>query len=189
MSTLDMAAELQRVSRLTRLLAPLAVLYEEVVLDASVEPCEISLRFQQSAVHLADNSDVAETVHFIDGETLQAAYEVWQEYRRIERELLEQSRAAVSDKKDRDDTVEIPAPRNTVLHEKHLNVGERLPDELDSLSAPERAWLEWFYSLSEEDKKIVERCGEKGISVTPTNIKQMKVIVNDHEKKDAGLNE
>ena len=189
MSKLDMAAELERITRLAELLEPLAVLYEEVVMDACKEPCEISLRVQQSAVHLADNYGVAETVHFIDGETLQAAYEVWQEYRRIERELLEQSRAAISDKKDRDDTVEIPAPRNTVLHEKHLNEGERLPDGLNSLSAPERAWLEWFYSLSEEDKKNVERCGEKGISVTPTNFEQMKVIVNDQEAKDSALNE
>lgn len=73
-----------------RLLEPLAVLYEKVVLDASVEPCEISLRVQQSAVHLADNYGVAETVHFIDGETLKAVYEVWQEYRRIQRNLLDQ---------------------------------------------------------------------------------------------------
>ena len=86
-----MPAELKRVSRLTKLLEPLAILYEEVVLDASVERCEISLRFQQSAVLFADDYGVAETVYFIDGETLQAAYEVWQEYRRIERDLLDQS--------------------------------------------------------------------------------------------------
>ena len=46
-----------------------------------------------------------------------------------------------------------------------------------------------FTSLSEEDRKIVEICGEKGISVTPTNFEQMKVIVNDHEAKDSGSNE
>ena len=181
MSTPDMETELEKVSRLTRLLAPLAVLYEKAVMDASKEPYEINLRVQRRAAHLEGNSGVAETIHLIDGETLQAAYEVWQEYRRIERELLEQSRAAISDKKDRDDTVEIPAPKITVLHEEHLNKGERLPDGLNTLSAPERAWLEWFYSLSGEDKKIVEICGEKGISVTPTSFEQMKVIVNDHE--------
>ena len=114
-------------------------------------PKEINLRVQRSAVHLVDDCGVTETVHFIDGETLRAAYEAWQEYRRIERELLDQSRAAISDKKDGD-------------------------DGLNSLSAPERAWLEWFYSLSEEDRKIVEICGEKGISVTPTNFEQMKVL-------------
>lgn len=91
MSMLDIEAELNRVGRLMRLLKPLAVIYEKVVLDASVEPVEISLRVQQSAVHLADNYGVAETVHIINGETLQAAYEVWQEYRRIERDLLDQS--------------------------------------------------------------------------------------------------
>jgi hypothetical protein len=174
MSTLDMAAELERVTRLTRLLAPLAVLYEKAVMDACKEPYEINLRVQRRGAHLAENCGVAKTVHFIDGETLQAAYEVWQEYRRIEMELLEQSSAA---------------PKITVLHEEHLDAGERLPDGLNSLSAPERAWLEWFYSLSEVDKNIVEICGEKGISVTPTNFEQMKVIVNDHEAKDSGLNE
>ncbi len=87
---LDMKAELDRVGRLTRLLEPLALLYDNVVLDARVEPYEIGLRVQQSTVPLRDNYGVAETVHFIDGETLQAAYEVWQEYRRIERALLEQ---------------------------------------------------------------------------------------------------
>ncbi len=91
MSMLDIEAELNRVSRLTKLLEPLAVLYETVVLDASVEPCEISLRVQRSAVHLADNYGVVETVHIINGETLQAAYEVWQEYRRIQRDLLDQN--------------------------------------------------------------------------------------------------
>ena len=90
MSMLDIEAELNRVGRLTRLLEPLALLYEKVVLDASVEPGEISLRVQQSAVRLADNYGVAETVHIINGETLQAVYEVWHEYRRIERALREQ---------------------------------------------------------------------------------------------------
>ncbi len=88
---LDMKAELDRVGRLTRLLEPLALLYDNVVLDAGVELYEIGLRVQQSTVPLRDNYGVAETVHFIDGETLQAAYEVWQEYRRIERDLLDQS--------------------------------------------------------------------------------------------------
>lgn len=89
MSMLDIEAELDRVGRLKRLLEPLALLYEKVVLDASVEPCEISLRLQQSAAHPVDNYGVAETVHIFNGETLMAAYEVWQEYRRIERTLLE----------------------------------------------------------------------------------------------------
>jgi len=91
MSTLDIAAELERVSRLTRLLEPLAVLYEQAVMDVCKQPYEINLRVQRTAVHLEDNYGVAETVHFIDGETLQAAYEVWQEYRRIERDFLDQS--------------------------------------------------------------------------------------------------
>lgn len=91
---LDMDAELTTVSRLRRLLEPLAVLYEKVILDAGMESYEISLRVQRTTVHLGGNDGVAETVHIINGETLQAAYEVWQEYRRTERALLDQSRAA-----------------------------------------------------------------------------------------------
>lgn len=91
MSKLDIAAELERVSRLTRLLEPLAVLYEKAILDARKQPHEINLRVQRSVVYSADNYGVAETVHFIEGVTLQAVYEVWQEYRQIERDLLDQS--------------------------------------------------------------------------------------------------
>jgi len=91
MSTLDIAAELEKVSRLTRLLEPLAVLYEKAVMDARKRPHEINLRVQRTVVFSEDNYGVAETVHFIDGETLQAVYEVWQEYRRIERDLLDQN--------------------------------------------------------------------------------------------------
>jgi hypothetical protein len=89
----------------------------------------------------------------------------------------------MSDKKDRDDTVEIPVLGNTVSEEKQekLDDGEQAPGDLNSLSTPERAWLEWFYSLSEEDQKIVERCGEYGISATPSNFDEMKEIVKKHD--------
>lgn len=175
MSVLDMAAELKRVHRLRRLLEPLAVLYEKTVLEACKEPFEVRLTARLSTDCAGEHYPAAGTIHILDGESLQAAYEVWQEYHRIERELLQQSRAALSDKTDGDDTVEIPAPSKTVLEENH-NEGERLSDEL---SAPERVWLEWFCSLSEEDKEYVYICGEKGIFVTPANFDQMKKIVKE----------
>lgn len=188
MSVLDLAAELKRVHRLRRLLEPLAVLYEKTVLEACKEPFEVRLTARQSTDYASEHYPAAGTIHIIDGESLQAAYEVWQEYHRIERELLGQSRAAMSDKMDGDDTVEIPAPSKTVL-EENLNEGERLSDELDSLSAPKRVWLEWFCSLSEEDKKYVDICGEKGISVTPANFDQMKKIVKEYDADDSRLND
>jgi len=88
----------------------------------------------------------------------------------------------MSNSSNDDDTVEIPSLREQVLAEvqETIDSDERSPDDLNSLSAPERAWLEWFYSLSEEDQKIVEICGEKGISVTPVNFEQMKAIVKEH---------
>jgi hypothetical protein len=166
---LDIAADLKRVRRLRRSLEPLATLYEKAVLEACKEPFEVRLKIRQSTDHLRENYHGAETVHIIDEEPLQAAHEVWQEYHRIEneldwksRKLREQSRAALS---------------------------EQLPDGLDSLSAPERAWLEWFYSLSEEDKKIVEISGEKGISATPANLDEMKKIIMECDTDDSRLNQ
>jgi len=184
-----MTTEKDRAGRLRRLLGPLAVLYEKAVLEARKEPFEVRLKVQQSPDHLRENHHGAETVHIIHGESLQAAHEVWQEYRRIEKKLPEQNRAATSDKKDGDDTVDIPAPNSTVVVEKqeNLNEGEQLPDGLNSLSAPERAWLEWFYSLSEEDQKIVEICGENDISVTPVNFDLMKKVVKERNANAKSL--
>jgi hypothetical protein len=87
-----------------------------------------------------------------------------------------------------DDTVEIPILREQVLAEKEKTVAEneQTPDELKALSRPERTWLKWFYSLSAEDKKVVEICGEKGVSVTRANFDQMKAIVKDHYTADSG---
>ena len=98
----------------------------------------------------------------------------------------------MSDQSDDDDTVEIPNLRKRVLEEnqKTLDEGEQLLDGLNTLSAPERAWLEWFYSLSEEGRNIVEICGERDISVTAANFDQMKAIVKAHYAKDwKGLTE
>ena len=69
-------------------MGPLAVLYEKAVLGL---PFEVRLSVRESTDHLSENYHAAETTHIIDAETLQAVYEVWQEYRRIERALLEQS--------------------------------------------------------------------------------------------------
>lgn len=97
----------------------------------------------------------------------------------------------MSNNRDDDDTVEIPTLRERVLAETQEPVDreDQLLGELNSLSAPERAWLDWFSSLSEADKKVVEICEEKGVSVTRANFEQMKAIVIDHYAKDSGLNE
>ena len=126
-----MSTEQKRISRLRKSLEPLAVLYEKAVLQTLKEPSEVRLKIQQSTDHLSESYSGEETVHIIDGESLRAAHEAWQEYRRLERDLLEQSG------------------------------GEQLLDEPTYLSAQEREWLEWFYYLSDDDKKIVEECGER----------------------------
>ena len=93
---------------------------------------------------------------------------------------------------DDDDTVEIPALREQVLGENAEKAGEEETDkgqpsldELSSLSTPEREWLTWFYALSNEDKKVVETCAERGISVSATNLEQMKKIVRIHRVPDS----
>jgi len=191
MSLPDIATELNRVRRLRRLLEPLAVLYEKTVLEAGEEPFELRLTARQITNYGRENDPALGTIHIIDGESLQATHEVWQEYHRIERELMEQSKAAMSDKKEGDDTVEISAPSETVLDEKqeNLNKGELLLVGADSLSDSERTWLEWFFLLSEDEKKFVELCGEKGISVTLDNFDQMKKIAKENDEEDPRLND
>ncbi len=108
------------------------MLYEKAVLQTLKEPSEVRLKIQQSTDHLSESYSGEETVHIIDGESLRAAHEAWQEYRRLERDLLEQSG------------------------------GEQLLDEPTYLSAQEREWLEWFYYLSDDDKKIVEEFIKSG---------------------------
>lgn len=82
-----------------------------------------------------------------------------------------------------DDTVEIPTLREEEFEGQSEMAGEGDPtlDDMSSLSAPEREWLMWFYSLSNEDKKVVETCAERGVSVNATNIEQMKRIVRSHQ--------
>lgn len=140
-----MAAELKRVGRLRRFLEPLAALYEKTVLETCRKPFEVSLSCQQDMVYVSHDDPDAGSIHIINGESLQAAYEIWQQYDRLEKELLEQRQAA-----------------------------EQSPNVLHFLSPPERKWLTWFYSLSEEDQMIVELCGERDISVTSANFEQMK---------------
>ena len=153
MSAIEMDKELERIGGLRRSLEPLAVLYEKAVLEAGKEPFEVRLTTQQSTDHLSESYHGADTFHIIDGESLQAVHEIWQEYRRIELQLLEQSE-------------------------------ESLPDSLTYLNAAEQEWLEWFYHLSDEDKKIVEECGEKDISVTSDNLDEMKQNLEEQETKD-----
>ena len=90
MSALDMAVELERIGRLRRLLEPLAVIYYRAILQANKEPFEVRLTVRQSTDNLGDNCPAVGMVHIIDGESLQAVHEVWQEYHRSETELLEQ---------------------------------------------------------------------------------------------------
>lgn len=88
--------------------------------------------------------------------------------------------------KDGDDTVEIPTLCEDEFAESEEPVDEETPspDELKSLSAPEREWLMWFYSLSAENKKVVKICAERGISVNAANIEQMRRIVKNHKATD-----
>jgi len=87
---------------------------------------------------------------------------------------------------DGDDTVEIPILREHEFANDQETADEGILslDELNSLSAPERKWLVWFYALSNEDKKVVEICSGKGISVNATNIEQMKRIVSSYRGPD-----
>jgi cell division protein YceG involved in septum cleavage len=97
MSAIEMDKELERIGALRRSLEPLAVLYEKAVLEAGKEPFEVRLTTQQSTDHLSENYHGADTFHIIDGESLQAVHEIWQEYRRIELQLLEQSEESLPD--------------------------------------------------------------------------------------------
>ena len=142
---------------------PLAVLYEKAVLPTLKDPSEVRLKIQQSTDHLSENYSGEETVHIIDGESLRAAHEAWQEYRQAEREFLAQNGESLSD----------------------INEDEQLINEPTYLSSQEREWLEWFYYLSDEDKKLIEECGENDISVTADNFDQVKRIVRDHDEKDS----
>ena len=80
---------------------------------------------------------------------------------------------------DSDETIEVQTLNENVFADSDakINEAEHLIDELKSLSEPERVWLQWFYSLTEEDRRIVELCGEKGVSVNASNFEQMKAIV------------
>jgi len=160
---MDMGEKLERIGRLRRTLEPLAMLYKKAVLDTRKMPFEVRLTAHQSTDHLSENYHGEDTVHIIGGESLHAAHEVWREYRRIEMQLLEQSGKATSNESDLDPQL----------------------DELAYLSASEREWLEWFYCLSDEDKKIVEEYGEIDISVTPANFDQVQKAVSDLEANAA----
>jgi len=159
-----MNEKLEKIGSLRKCLEPLAVLYEKAVLEAHKEPYEVRLTTQQSADHLSDTYHGEDTVHIIDGESLQAVYEIWQQYRQIELELLAQ-------------IGETPGGKHN---------GEASLDTLTYLSDPEREWLEWFYHLSDEDKRVVEDCGEKDIAVTSANIEQMKEIAKEKEEQSSG---
>ena len=83
---------------------------------------------------------------------------------------------------DEDRTIEVPTLKERGFKDadEETDEAEHLVDELQSLSEPERAWLQWFYSLSQEDRRIVELCGEKGVSVNAANFEQMKAIVKSY---------
>lgn len=83
---------------------------------------------------------------------------------------------------DNEETVEVPTLNERVFADSgaETDQAEPLIDDMQSLSEPERVWLQWFYSLSDEDQRIVELCGEKGVSVNASNFGQMKAIVIRH---------
>lgn len=157
-----MPTQQKKIIRLRQSLEPLAVLYEKAVLEALREPSEVRFTIRKSTDHPSETCHGDETVHIIDGECLRAAHETWQGLRRTEREFLEQNGEAWSD----------------------VDAGEQLPDEPAYLNASEREWLEWFYHLSDEDKRIVEECGEKDISVTSDNLDEMKQTLEEQETKE-----
>ena len=90
----------------------------------------------------------------------------------------------MSDQSDDDDTVEIANLRKRVLSDTKqvLAEGEKLLDELSPLNASERVWFKWFNSLINEDRKVVEKCAERGVFVTPANVSQLKAIVTSQYK-------
>jgi hypothetical protein len=95
----------------------------------------------------------------------------------------------MSDTTDRDDTVEIPVlslvePEGA---EEKPNDSEQPLYGLNSLTAPEREWLEWFYSLSEDDQKIVDICGEKDITATSANFDALKKVVLELDSENPRL--
>ena len=83
---------------------------------------------------------------------------------------------------DDDETLDSAAMNERVFAdpEAETDAAGDLIGELQSLSEPERVWLRWFYSLSEEDRRVVELCGEKGVSVNASNFEQMKAIVKNY---------
>jgi hypothetical protein len=86
-------ADFERISRLRRALEPFAVLYEKVVVESRVEPFEVRLRIEVCDDPLAQYPMPGQTVHIVDGESLEAAHDVWQEYRRAEQSMLRGRRA------------------------------------------------------------------------------------------------
>jgi len=154
-----MHEKLEKIRSLRRSLEPLAVLFEKAVLEANKEPFEVSMKAHQSADLLDPSHNGEDTVHIIDGESLQAVHEIWREHLRIERQLQDQLDHVV----------------------RSANGEEPLPDELTYLGESERAWLEWFYHLSDDDKKLVEDCGEKDVSVTPTNFDQVRDMLEEQD--------
>lgn len=139
-----MPTEREIIGRIRRALEPLEFLYKKAIVEACKEPFEVRLMVKESAGHLSENFDGAQIVHIIGGESLWAVHEAWQEYCRMESELVE---------------------------------------EPTYLTAQEREWLKWFYQLSDEDKQIVEECGNKDISVTSANLDEMKDALKDQEAK------
>ena len=97
----------------------------------------------------------------------------------------------MSGKKDGDGAVATRGLSKPVRVEKLrvLNSVAQSLDGLNAYSARERAWLKWFFSLSEGDKKIVEICGEQDILVIPTNFDQMRKLVREHDAEDSGSHE
>ena len=174
-----MNAELERIRRVRSLLEPLAVLYEKAVKGARTESFEIRLNVTPSTDYASGVDPAVGTTHIMDGKSLRAVHEIWKHYQQTEREMMEQITSTEGDGEACDLTVQIPALNTSVLQKKQEQLvdSKRFPDGLNSYSAPERAWLEWFYSLSETDRNIVEIGGEKGISVTATNFDEMKKVV------------
>jgi hypothetical protein len=90
------------------------------------------------------------------------------------------------DNENEDYTVEILPIGGPVLVKKlkKPDRDERLLDGMEAYSGQEYAWLKWFYSLSYEDRKIVQVCGERGVTVIEANFHEMKKITMELDAWD-----
>ena len=68
--------------------------------------------------------------------------------------------------------------------EKLLAQGEAIVGQLNSLTPEDAEWVDWFGGLSEDHKRLVEMCAEKGVVVTPDNIDALLNFLEEKCKRE-----